>query len=210
MLWERPCVPRLWNVCNQSNGMTKRHGRGDVETRELKSASGTSNVSFCVFSKHSVCNVSVIFTVVCLSVTITSKWRATDSPWERVSFSTCADLLGVNARGRCVVCLGTEQQSQLSRESCTTCSHKRKRSAHAGHTSRSVSVFAVFAIPVLLLLRHGGDRVCGDCVLIYAFSFWVRVLCSVPSSKEVDVVNIMNCVLAISIFLHMKSILHFR
>ncbi len=116
MLWERPCVPRLWNVCNQSNGMTKRHGRGDVETRELKSASGTSNVSFCVFSKHSVWNVSVIFTVVCLSVTITSKWRATDSPWDRVSFSTCADLLGVNARGRCVVCLGTEQQSQLLRE----------------------------------------------------------------------------------------------
>ncbi len=31
--------------------MTKRHGRGDVETRELKSASGTSNVSFCVFQQ---------------------------------------------------------------------------------------------------------------------------------------------------------------
>ncbi len=26
-------------VCNQSNGMAKRHGRGDVETRELKSSS---------------------------------------------------------------------------------------------------------------------------------------------------------------------------
>ncbi len=47
----------LRNVCIQSNGMAKRHGRGYVETRELKSAFGSSNVSFCVFSKHSVWNV---------------------------------------------------------------------------------------------------------------------------------------------------------
>ncbi len=39
---------------NQSNGMAQRNVRGDVETRELKSASGTSNVSFCVFSKRSM------------------------------------------------------------------------------------------------------------------------------------------------------------
>ncbi len=110
------CSHALKHVCNQSNGMAKRHGWGDVETRELKSTSRTSNDSFCVFSKHSVWNVSVLFTVVCLSVTITSKWPATDSSWHRVSFSIHADLSGANARSRCVVCFGAEQHSQLSRE----------------------------------------------------------------------------------------------
>ncbi len=161
MLWGTPlCSHTLKHVSNQSNGMAKRHGRGDVETRELKSGSGMSNGSFCVFSKRSVWNVSVSFTVVCLSVTIIFKWRATDSTWDRVSFSTRADrkFSGVNARGRCVVCLGAEQHRQLSSELIV---HSSPVNAYAParHTSRSVSVFVV---PVPLLLRHGGDWVRGD------------------------------------------------
>ncbi len=45
------CSHALKHVCNQSNGMAEHQGRGDIETRELKSESGTCNVSFCVFSK---------------------------------------------------------------------------------------------------------------------------------------------------------------
>ncbi len=78
-----------------------------------------------------------------------------------MSFFTCADFSGVNARGRCVVCLGAEQHSQLSSELIVH-SAPANGNAPARHTSRSVSVFAVFAIPVPLLLRHGGDWVRGD------------------------------------------------
>ncbi len=98
------CSHALKHVCNQSNGMAEHQGRGDIETRELKSESGTCNVSFCVFSKCYVWNVSVLFTVVCLSVTITSIWWVTDSNLDRVFFSARAKLYGCECT-RSLCCL---------------------------------------------------------------------------------------------------------
>ncbi len=56
----------------------------------------------------------------------------------------------------CCLCgSGAEHaKSALEGADCASCS---RRSAPAGHTSRTVSVFAVLAVPVPLLLRHGGD-----------------------------------------------------
>ncbi len=60
-------------MCNQSNGRARRHGRGDVATRKLKSTCGGTGVSFLSFSKRSVCvcvsvtsRLWVFFGVVCL------------------------------------------------------------------------------------------------------------------------------------------------
>ncbi len=41
----------------------QKERKKDVETRELKSTSGTSNSSFCVLSKRSMWNMSVLYTV---------------------------------------------------------------------------------------------------------------------------------------------------
>ncbi len=72
------------------------------------------------------------------------------------------NFTGENTHDCCVVCLGAEDvQSALEGADCASCS-RRERSAPAGHTSRSVSMFAVFAVPVPLLLRHGGNWDRGD------------------------------------------------
>ncbi len=54
----RECLQRdhaLNHMCNQSNRRARRHRRGDVVTRKLKSTCGGAGISFLSFSKLSVC-----------------------------------------------------------------------------------------------------------------------------------------------------------
>ncbi len=110
---------------------------------------------------------------------------ATDITWDRVSFSTRADLSGVNARGRCDVCLGGAAVS--SRGSCLSIVITNTN-APAVHTSRSVSVFAVLVIPV--------PWCWGTAAIWFAFksklSFPLSesTVLQLSSSKGVDVVSI--------------------
>ncbi len=210
MLWESPCVPTLWNVCNQLCVISPTEWRNITcrVTRELKCASGTSNVSFYVFSKRSVWNVSVLFTVVWLSVTINSKCRATDSTWDCVSFSTRADFSRVNAHGRCVVCLGEEQHSQLSREQIV----------HRSPVNAPLMLGTLQGVCPCLRSLWFLSRCCWGMAAIwfagitfkstFFFSFWVRALgCSYLPPRRLMLLSFlwMNWVLAISIFCIWKA-----
>ncbi len=105
-LWERPCVPTLWITCKISPIEWRNVTGGvNVETRALKRASETSNVSFCVFSKRSVWKcVSLIYCCLYISGTITFIWQATDSTLDSMFFSAHAKLCGCECM-RSLCCL---------------------------------------------------------------------------------------------------------
>ncbi len=122
----------LKNVSNnQSNGMAQRNVRGDVETRELKSASGTSA---SVFSASALCEMCQSY----LLLFVYQSQSLLNGALQTALETVCPSLPTRITRWLC--CLfesGAEQHSQLSRELLV---HHASANAPARHTSRSVCV----------------------------------------------------------------------
>ncbi len=135
MLWERLQRDHALNhMCNQFNGRARRHGRGDVTTRKLKSTCGGTGVSFLSFSKRCVCVSSFSFCESYLVLSVLhiimskakekTKHKGSDS---RSRYRLCVPpcpryITSGDTHSLCVVCLGAKHaESALEGAVCPHC-----------------------------------------------------------------------------------------